>query len=206
MLVEGVVGPVTLADGSPAQPRLGRTREVITSDAHGRYYEAVLRGNVYCACNQAGAALTNLASVATGFILFNPVNSGINLVLLEIAFLQTSTAAAAANAAVLLGANVNPSLGAPSSVTALVIRNSLLGNNKAGVGLAYNAATIGAAPVAIRAIWQPSVSATATVGIPPFVKDEVAGAVIVGPGCCISMAALTALSGITSMTWEEVAA
>lgn len=180
------------------------TKATRTTDAHARFYDAVRQGKVFLAANQAGSAITNLASVATGFILYNPVNSGKNLVLLEITFLQTSTAAAAANAGVQLAANVNPSLGAPTSTTPLTVRNALLGNQSVSVGQAFSAATIGAAPVAIRQLWQPSVSATATTGIPPTIKDLVDGLVLVGPGCCVSLSALAALSGATGMMWEDV--
>jgi hypothetical protein len=69
-----------------------------------------------------------------------------------------------------------------------------------------SAATLPAAPVAVRNLWQPSVSATATTGIPPFVKDEIAGAIAISPGCAVSLSALSALSGAASMTWAELPA
>lgn len=204
MQAEVRTGPQVASDGQIGPARGTKTGEIAVSDAHGRYHEAVSRGKVFVAANQSGSAITNLASVATGFILFNPVNSGVNLSLLEITFIQTSTAAASANAGLQLAANVNPSLGAPSSVTALTVRNALLGNQTAGTGIAYSGCTIGAAPVAIRQIWQPSVSATATTAIPPVVRDLVDGLIVIGPGCCVSLSALNTLSGAASMAWEEV--
>lgn len=203
-LAELIVGPLIKGIGTQVGARGIHTGEMGVSDVHGRYAEAVRRGNVYTGANQAGQAITNLLSAATGLILYNPIGSGVNLELLEILFGQTSVAAAAANALLALAANVNPTLGAPTTTTALAIRNAQLGNQKSGVGQLFSVATIGAAPVLQRPIWQPSVSATATTAIPPVVKDEVAGAVVVGPGCCVSLTALSALSGVGSFTWEEV--
>ena len=71
---------------------------------------------------------------------------------------------------------------------------------------ALAAAARSARPVAIRNLWQPSVSATATTAVPPFLKDEIAGAIAVAPGCAVSLSALSALSGAASMTWAEVPA
>lgn len=204
MLLQTQVGPSTSADGTYPNARAGKLGDVIVSELNGRYYENVYRGNVFSACNQAGAAVTNLNATATGFILSNPAGSGKNLVLLEIMFVQTSTAAAAANAAVLLAANINPVAAAVVHTTPLTINSSLLGGSAASIAKVDSSATLPAAPVAVRAIWQPSVSATATTSIPPVVKDEVAGALIVTPGCAVSMTALTTLSGITSMTWAEL--
>jgi hypothetical protein len=204
MIIEGRVGPQILSDGALAQLRQLKDGAVGVSDAHGRYQEAVYRGNVFNACNQAGAAVTNLAAAATGFILSNPAGSGKLLVLLEILFAQTSVAAAAANAAVLLAANINPIAAAVVHTTPLVINNALLGAGQAAVAKVDSAATLPAAPVAVRTLWQPSVSATATTGIPPLVKDEIAGAIIIGQGCAVSLTALSALSGVASMTWEEI--
>jgi hypothetical protein len=205
MLLQGNQGQTGKAIGQNLVVGLGEFSEVLVSELMARYYENVVRGLVFNACNQAGVALTNLAATATGFILTNPAASGKNLVLLEILFAQTSVAAAAANAAVLLAANINPVAAAVVHTTPLVINNALLGSGQASVAKVDASATLPAAPVAIRTIWQPSVSATATTGVPGLVKDEVAGIIVVAPGCAISMTALSALSGITSMSWAEVA-
>lgn len=200
----GVVGAPLYSDGANPNLTLDKQGALKVTELNPRYYEQNVRGNMFVACNQAGSAVTNLNATATGFILTNPAGSGKNIVLLEIAFLQTSTAAAAANAAVLLAANVNTVAAAVTHTTPLTVRPTLLGSAATAVGLVDSSATLPAAPVAIRALWQPSVSATATTGIPPFIKDEVAGAVILVPGTVVSMTALAALSGITHMTWLEL--
>jgi hypothetical protein len=204
MIAEYVVGPRKGGDGSTFEGRVDQTGASVVQLAHARYQEAVLRGNVWLACAQAGIAVTNLNATATGFILSNPAGSGRYLVLLEIGLLQTSTATTTANAGIVLAANVNPVAAAVIHTTPLTVRNALLGASGTSVGLADSSATLPAAPVAIRSIWQPSVSATATTAIPPYILDKVEGAVILAPGTSVSLSALSAISVLAHMAWEEI--
>jgi hypothetical protein len=198
------VGPQIVQDGVPATMRGGKSAEAIVTELNGRYYEQVYRGNTFTAATQAGVAITNLATTATGFILSNPAGSGKNLVLLEIALAQTSTAAAAANAAIVLAANINPVATAVVHTTPLTIQPALLGGTAGSVAKADSAATLPVAPSVVRVLWQPSVSATATTAIPPYVKDEVAGALAIAPGCAVSLSAFSAVSAIAHFTWAEL--
>jgi hypothetical protein len=203
MLLQGEVGPKSYQDGATPNLRFGRLADAIFSELNGRYYEQVYRGNVFIAALQAGTAITNLNATATGLILTNPAGSGKNLVLLEILLAQTSTAAAATNW-VALAANVNPTAAAVVHTTPVTLRNALLGSGASSVAFADSAATLPAAPFVIRALHAPSISATATTAVPPFIKDEVAGAVIVAPGTAISLTSSAAFSAIASFTWAEL--
>lgn len=204
MIYEGVVGPAIASDGTIGTARFTKDLSQRVADAHARYHEMVYRGNVWMAANQAGSAVTNLAASATGFILSNPASSGKLLVLVEIGIVQTSAAAAAANAGVQLAANVNPIAAAVVHTTPLIVRNALLGSSATGVGLADSSSTLPVAPVAIMNLWQPSVSATATTAIPPVIVIPIDGKIIVGQGCAVSLSALSALSVAAHMIWEEV--
>ena len=197
-------GPLYGGNGTTVPRTAGFSGATRVQAGHATHMDAVSRGNVWLAANQAGAALSNLSATATGFILTNPAASGKLLVLLEIGFFQTSTAAATANAGLQLAANVNPVAAAVIHTTPLVLRNALLGSGGTGVGLADSAATLPAAPAAILNLWQPSVSATATTAIPPALVFPVDGKIIVGQGCTVSLSALSALSGAAHMLWEEV--
>lgn len=209
--IQGRVGPVgipsSLGDGVLTDPFLGPQSQLMVQDWAPRYAEMARRGVLFNASNQTGTALTALASTQTGFALINPLGSGKNLAVCEIAVAQTSTAAAAANAAVLLGACITPlALSTYTLTTPLTINNALIGGQASSVARVIAGGTLGSTPVAVRAIWQPSVSATATTSIPPFIKDEVAGAVVVAPGCSVVVVALSALSAVVSMTWAELPA
>lgn len=204
--IQGKVGPqaVNASDGTLMDPYLGRQGQNLVQDYLPRYVEPGYRGFAFCGANQAGSAITNLIAAATGLILINPLGSGKNIWLTEILFAQTSVAAATANAALVLAANSNPlALASYTGLTALTIQPTLVGSQALSVARLCSVATLPAAPVAVRALWQPSVSATATTAIPPVVKDEVAGAIGIAPGCAISLSALSALSGVGSFTWIE---
>lgn len=206
MELEGVVGPRVGSDGNDLPLRLDKQGAGAVTDVHGRYHEAAYRGQVFSASNQAGKALTPFAtSSTTGFVLLNPAGSGKILSILEILFLQTSTAAATASAFVALCGSAPASAAFTGQSGALTINNAQVGSSTVGAGLVYDTVTAkGTTDRLLRPIWQPSVSATATTAIPPFIKDEVSGIIQVTPGNWVAMSASSALSGITSMSWEEI--
>ena len=53
MLSEVRTGPITTGDGAVNPQRADKTGATVTTDAHGRYFEGTLRGNVFAAANQA---------------------------------------------------------------------------------------------------------------------------------------------------------
>src|SRR6266566_5105324 len=86
MLAETKVGPRLLSDGTVAEFRSARTGAGVITDAHGHFYEAVARGNVFAALNSAARALTVSLTTTAGLGIYNPVGSGKNLVILATAF------------------------------------------------------------------------------------------------------------------------
>lgn len=202
MLSEGVVGPRRVAPFVQSGLRQGSDGELIVGDGHGRYYEACRQGNLYLASNQAGvAAPAGLTTASLNFTLHNPLGSGVNLVLLNIS--GQATLDPAADAAVWLVANPTLNQVAPATVTALTVRNALLGN-AAGKGLAYSTATLAAAPVVIRPLagvpW-----ATAAGFAQVYINDDVAGSIIIPPSIYVSIQASAAITLAAAMIWEEVA-
>jgi len=209
--IQGEVGvrglPISLATGTITDVALGNQAQVMTQDWGPSYAEMAARGVLFSGANQASQAISHLNATATGLILINPQGSGVNLWIVEIQIIQTSVAAATADAGIVLAANSNPEPLASYSITSALNANSALvgaaSNAKAKLG---SQVTLPAAPSIIRAIWQPSVSGTATTGIPSLIKDEVKGAVGVAPGCAVSLSANSALSAIASITWAELPA
>jgi len=97
--LEGQVGPRTLGDGAPAPARLTRTGAVVTADAHARFQEAALRSRLY----SDGMTLTSInnATFTTGTLtasctpiagVWNPLNSGFNLVIEQLRLQIINTA------------------------------------------------------------------------------------------------------------------
>lgn len=206
MINEIKVGPQTNADGAQIVARGGKTGAQVVADAHGRYFEAVARGNVYTACNQSSTTFTLFGTTtATGFLLSNPSGSGKNLAILQIGYARVTAESAAIEQLVLSGAYASQTL---SSLTALSTRSMLVGSNATGVGVAYSAATLSAAGVIIAPAFVPSVSATAPVNNGPMAMVDYGGSIVIAPGSWLQLAAgfTNTLAGIASMTWEEVAA
>jgi hypothetical protein len=204
MLNEGRVQTTDLAasDGMIAAARLGKTLAYLTQDAHARYQDAVRRGNVFVACMQAIGALSVNSATATGLIVTNPAGSGKNLVFLE---LLVALASAPAGVSVLALVGSKGPAAAVTHTTPMTtgFTNALLGGgNATSVALVDTAATI-PTPATFRAV-PGGPAATGSVGT-PFIKDEIAGALVMAPGTVLSLQAFTtAISVIASLAWEEV--
>jgi hypothetical protein len=206
---DGLVGiqgiPTSVATGSTKPVALGNQTQLLVQDWGPRYAEMGARKVLFSGANQAGQAITHLNATATGLILINPLGSGVNLWLVEILLLQTSVAAATADAGVTLAANLTPlALSQYTLTTPLPINPTLLGGSSNSQAKLCSSATLPGAPVVVRALWQPSISATASTDVPPFIKDEVAGAIGIAPGCAVSLSANSALSALASFTWAEL--
>lgn len=156
---------------------------------------------IYTASTQAGVATTiALSTTQTGFTLTNPAGSGKTLVLLRV---DCAVSAAPAGAAPLvLAANVNPVATAVTQTTALTVRKANLGVSGTGVGLAASGVTLPAAPVVVAALQAPIAASSIT---PANINVEFDGSICIAPGCALNLASITtAVTGIWSMTWEEV--
>jgi len=206
-LMRGFVGPSNpAADGSPVPVRLGRNGELIIGNGHGKYHEQVARGKCYHAAMQAGASLgTALTATAVTLTLYNPANSGVLLSLIHANVAITTVPGGAGTAIYALAINANPLAAAPTAATPAVVRNCLLGS-AAGVGLAYTAATLPAAPVIARVIPGGIYWATAAAAAAPMVaEDWVDGSIVLAPNTAVTIQGIgVASSGIASMMWEEI--
>lgn len=192
----GKQGPYGLGSVSDVL-RIGQTGALVVQDGHAKYAEQVLRGNVYCAANQAEVTFgTSLTATAVTFTLWNPLGSGKNLILLQTG-LTIRTGGTAGH--IVYAANVNPAAAIPATNTELTVRNAKL-DGAAGVAKAYSATTLPAAPVAIRTL--ATVITAAGVG---SLVDYVDGAIVLGPNTAVTVQGITVVgTGIISMVWEEV--
>ena len=178
------------------------TGETAVVDAHARYMDAVLGGNVFVAANVASQALSLGSATATGLVLTNPAGSGKNLVVLEIASYISAAITAVANVAVFV--NKVPTAAAVVQTTPVTPTTALVGG-ATGVGLVASAATLPAAPTLVRSLYGWHWVTAGTPAVQLGAKDEVAGAIILQPGTSLSVQGVTvAHSAISSITWEEV--
>ena len=203
MQIEGRVGPAFGQDGVQEPPRLGRTLEVVVGQAHGRYQEANLRGNVFCAANTAAQATSTASSTATGLILTNPVGSGVILSILDCAVGVSAVVPAVFTVGLFSGGPVSTT--AVTQTVAITPRNAMIGNGKVGAGLAASSATLPASPVHIRTLLCSTWITGGTSTSMEFAKDEISGAIALLPGTNVSIQSVVGTqSCISSITWEEL--
>lgn len=185
----------TRKGGTSMDDRIGRGGEKIVAVGAGEYEQMALEGQLFTAAASAALAVVN--SLAPTFTLYNPIGSGVNLVIMRVAAMLTAAPAAATvislNTAVQAGPVVTST---PNAVAAAVI-----GSAAAGKGQCFATATLITAPVIRKIIG----GVTAVGSINPGVFDvDLNGALILGPGAALTMGASAAASVAASITWKEV--
>ena len=201
MLLQGAVGLQQQQDGAINTIRAGKSGEMTVSKLNPNYYELAYRGKIFTGGNQAAAALSLLSSTCTGLALWNPYGSNVNLVLLDICIAQATAPVAAASFQLEGVQRPVPGVAAPTG--ALTAYNTLLGSGLKANGVLSASCTLTATPTLIRAIGGGPV-ATSNIQA-AFIRDEVAGAIIIGPGCSVNLGATTtAISVVASFTWAEL--
>ena len=167
------------------------------------FLEQARLGNMYSACNQAGATVTLInTSTTTGFVLSNPWGSGKKLVLKQVNFSYTTVPTATAVLFTCL--SIAPSMVAHATVTALGVYNvDGSGASTVSVARAYSVSTTPNLPVYSRILGY-SPTTPATTGGLTF-TDNMNGAIILVPGAYMQISYITtAPVGITYACWAEV--
>lgn len=164
------------------------------------------QGVLFTGANVSAKTMSTVSTTATGCILYNPVGSNKTLYVVDWGFAWTTVPAAIHKLGL---AYMAPNPTAASSLTAIgsgVICLNGSGNAGNAVGRAYDAATLPAAPVAIRwaigAAWITGGAGEAPYG--PFI-DYVDGGVAVAPGAAVQICSeTTAAVGVGHITWIEL--
>lgn len=199
MILQGTVGPQPSANGTNPNIRQGKFGEIITADGFGRYHEPASRNQIFSAANQAAVNTpAGLTASSLNFTLFNPAGSGVLVSLLDI--MIAIAAAPAAASVIWLVQNNNPLQAAPATTTSLVASNNNL-NTSSGAAKAFSTATLAAVPSILRLLGAVPAASNNTIN---YIKDEVAGLVIIQPGTYVSIQALSAISIYAAMTWQEI--
>lgn len=198
--LEQNVGPISAADGNNDGPvRQAKTGELVLSQVHGRYHEASSRGFIYTAANQAAQAVSvALATTYTGILLYNPPGSGRILSLLKLKYALSVAPAAIATIGLLGGWSATG--GVTAQTTPLTRQNASIGNTGAGVGIPLSAATI-ITPTWLFQLWD---GFTAAALPAPQSPVDLEGLFNIQPGGFIGIGALTAVTGLGGIAWEEI--
>lgn len=175
------------------------------ADAQPTFAAAALEGNVFHAMTAVtGVAPGTSVSTTSAFTLHNPAGSGVNLVILEGRMGYVSGTLGAG--VVTWNANTDDDAAAPTG-TAITEVNALLGGSANANGRALTTATV-PAPTPIRPFCSLGAS-LATTAVQPWVAvDRVDGAIVVKPGCSISLHATAAAGSsplvVFGVTWQEI--
>lgn len=160
------------------------------------------QGKVFTAANVSAKNHIAVATGMTGLIVYNPMGSGVKLVMIDVGFAYTTAPAALHNIGLAMMAS-NPTV--PTSLTAAGSpAKAADGSGRVGAAVAYDAATLPAAPVAVRWLW--GVLATGSVN-PTAFSERLDGSLVVVPGAAICTTVVTTTAaGMAHFTWAEVAA
>lgn len=209
-LLQGNSGQTSKQVGQALTVGFGETSDVMVTELQARYYENTYRGNKFNAANQAAVtAPAALTASSVNFTLYNPLGSGVNLVLNFVDITAAQLAETTAGSyQVLLVANTTPSQAAPATVTALTPQCSLLGASKTSQAKAYSTATLAAIPTVIKPLMTLTSAATIT-GAIALGSFDIGGSIIVTPGNYVSVQGIgtsetTSPGLIVAMTWDEV--
>ncbi len=195
------VGPqgVAFADGTEVPSRSGRTGDQIISELHAPYFELGRSGKGFHAGNQAAQAISvALSTTYTGLLLYNPLNSGKLLVPLLGKFALSVAQVAIASVGLIEG--YSAAGGVTTGTTAITPRSNQIGNSAVGAGLVYSAATI------TTPVWSAQLADGFTAGAfgGPQVPIDFKGIYQLLPGSFLAFGALTAVTGLGWLSWEEV--
>jgi hypothetical protein len=193
-----------------AQIQAGTSTVNVTGKADGSTFrtskhpdlmQGVLDGVTFTGANPLGTPVTTqagLSATTPALTLYNPIGSGVNLVLTSVSVCPTAAPAAATTIA--LAYNL-ANAAAPTSTTAATVTSNMLGSTTSPVGQAYRVATLAAAPVAFVPLGG-IVAASSTNQVGLF--REFKGEYVVTPGTAISIQATTAVAILASISWKEV--
>lgn len=206
ILSDGQVGPRKVGDGTENPLRTCNTGEIAVSDAHARFYESAVRGNIYHVANQSGITTqAGLSATTPPLTLYNPAGSGVNGVIIYAGCVNSVAFAAAA--VIWVAVNTNIVAAAVTGTLTTAHRSGLLGSSTSNKVQALLAATLPAAPVAVATLGVGLTGAITLQPTLPTLGRFFDGGLILYPGAAISLQTSTA-SGASGFfgefIWEEV--
>ena len=207
-LAELRTGIVVTSDGAVNPARSDKTAAQVVTDAHGRYYEMVARGNAYVLAT-TGAAVTAFSGAAAGTPLlsvFNPSGSGKNLVVTQVGVAVQAQASVIGGCAFGLfgGVSAKPTSTNIAPTNLLTFGGGSVAQGSTGALTTGSSALAFLLPVGAHLAQSGVTGAPGTAG--PALID-VAGLVVCAPGNMVAFGGSTALTSGTynvAMAWEEV--
>jgi len=199
-------GVQSLGSGAIGDLRTDKTGAMVVAQGHAALAEAVIKGNCYGVCNQAGVtSQAGLSATTPVLTLYNPLGSGVNLVVWY-AGAAFTVAFATAGAIWLAVGSVIQSAAVTGTLTT-AHRNLLVGSSNSPKCQTLLAATLPAVPVGISLLGVGLTGAITTIPFAQTVGKIFDGAVVLSPGANASIQTGVA-SGASGMfceyIWEEI--
>lgn len=186
--IEMRVGPARLTDDAEAAPRLGNSGEQIVQELNGRYYEQVVRGNVFI-YSTAAAGIAPIVPAAAGLLptLWNPTGSGYNFIPIRLLMGYVSGNNVPGNFELATIPNAGNVLGVGLPVitfTDVAPVNTLLGSGKVSkMRWAPAVCTFTPVPTFLMTLGLSQFTGIATTAVAPWsLIHDFDGTLIVGPG------------------------
>ncbi len=197
-------------DGTIGNVALGRQGDTLVSDVHGTYYNVASRGNVFFASSGLAGSVVKLSAAtmtSVTFSLLNPVGSGVNVELIDMSWQQFGSGTEIVTQ---LGVAIQTdiaSAGVPTTLTAGVINNGLVGGGNVSKCVFYTVATMTNAAIGAKFphFWLFQNPLATTVTQAPNLY-EFKGKLIMPPGSMlVPVAALTGteIEAAISLSWAE---
>lgn len=207
MSADGIVGPPSskMSDATARAQRLSQDGSVVNQDGHSRFQELSLRGNGYHCADLGGTPVTTqagLSATTPALTLWNPVGSGVNLVV-NTASVGFTTIAATATFMLAVSTGVQS---APVTVTTAFVTNNKIGSASTPLGQCYRVATLANAPFMVRVMGTVGngVNATSSAEAIGQLIDRVDGELVITPGELITVQTTAAAAVLAAFSWEEV--
>lgn len=215
----GRTGAVDNTAFSTTGVREGKTGEQIIGQAHGKYYEAAMRGNLYsCVTVAAGRALGTALGLTPPITVYNPLGSNKFLAIKRVGFSSINVSTGVFGTGTLFhcvytlnGPVATQGGTVPALGTAGTILNCLIGAPQASIATVIELPTLHTTnPVIVMPFANISEVASGTIaGNSNTVFDDVDGAIVLGPGSGWCLEGITAAianvqTGAFSVCWEEI--
>jgi hypothetical protein len=201
--IEMRVGPARLTDDAEAAPRLGNSGEQIVQELNGRYYEQVVRGNVFI-YSTAAAGIALLVPAVTGNhpTIWNPTGSGYNFIPLRLVLGYVAGNNAPTNIVFAHTPNAGSTIGAALPIptfTDVAARNALLGSGKTSrMRWAPAVCTFTVIPAFIMTSGISLFTGVAATAVAPFqICVDFDGTIVMPPGNALSICTVAATTTAT---------
>ena len=205
MQAEGRVGAIIAREGSINPLRQDKTGALPIVSAHPLYSEASLGQRMFIASTAVGGVAPGTAlSTTPPLCLWNPLNSGVDLIILKTAIGYISGTLGSGN---IVYAYFTPQATTPSTGTELTPVCTKIGQIK-GAGRAFQGSTIVGTPLIFRPAYNMGAAlATTALGI-GVCQDLVEGEIVIPPATVFVIQGVAA-AGTTplvliSICWEEM--